>query len=150
MRHPTLPLLILAAFATGAGPALAQAGASPEGRWRTYDPDTRELRSIVEIAARGDTLEGRVVKRFPPPDDTTNGLCVACEGDRKGKPLVGMTVLWGVRRQGNEWTGGTILQPKTGKEYNVALRMDGGQKLNVRGYLGSPLFGQTQVWTRDN
>jgi len=55
-----------------------------------------------------------------------------------------------VKRDGDGWGGGTILQPSSGKEYSVRLHLaDSGRKLAVRGYVGSPLFGQTQTWTRD-
>jgi uncharacterized protein (DUF2147 family) len=124
---------------------------SPVGRWRTYDSETNELRSVVEITAVGDTLEAKVVKRFPPPGDPTHGICGACRGDHKGKPILGMTVMWGVKRDGDGWDGGTVLQPTTGKEYHVELHLkDGGQRLDVRGYIGSPLFGPTQTWIKDN
>ena len=73
----------------------------------------------------------------------------SCEGERKGKPVLGMTILWGVKPDGSDWSGGNILQPRTGRAYSVKLHLeDRGQKLEVRGYIGSPLFGETQIWTR--
>jgi hypothetical protein len=47
------------------------------------------------------------------------------------------------------WDGGEILDPKNGKVYKVRLKpIDGGKKLEVRGYIGAPLFGRTQTWIR--
>jgi len=88
---PVLALLVATGMATG--PSVAADASSPVGRWRTYDADTKELRNIVEISAVGDTLEGKVVERFPPPNDPTHGVCSACEGARRGKPVLGMTIL---------------------------------------------------------
>ena len=124
---------------------------SPVGRWRAFDPDTNELRSIIEITMVGDTLEGKIVKRFPPPGDPLHGVCGACAGERKDKPIVGMTVLWGLKRDGDGWGGGTIVQPRSGKEYSLQMHTEaGGSKLKVRGYIGAPLLGETQIWTREN
>jgi uncharacterized protein (DUF2147 family) len=124
---------------------------SPIGRWRTYDPDSNELRSIIEITLAGDALEGKVVKRFPPPGDPIHGICSACPGERKDKPIVGMTIFWGLKRDGDGWGGGTIIQPRTGREYSVQMHTeDGGSKLKVHGYIGTPLLGETQTWTREN
>jgi uncharacterized protein (DUF2147 family) len=142
-----LGLLVLPAFSSR--PAAADAP-SPVGRWRTYEEDTNELRSIIEITAVDDTLEGKVLKRFPPPGDPTHGICSACKGERKGKPIVGMTILWGLKRDGDGWGGGTIIMPLTGREYSVQMHTeDGGSKLKVHGYIGTPLFGETQTWIRD-
>jgi uncharacterized protein (DUF2147 family) len=60
-----------------------------------------------------------------------------------------MTFLWGLRASGGEWTGGAVLDPKNGKIYNAKLKLiDGGRKLEVRGYIGMPLLGRTEIWLR--
>jgi uncharacterized protein (DUF2147 family) len=47
------------------------------------------------------------------------------------------------------WDGGKILNPADGKSYKVRLSViDNGQKLEVRGYIGAPMMGQTQIWER--
>ncbi|MDE0853779.1 MAG: DUF2147 domain-containing protein [Nevskia sp.] len=131
--------------ATEARPSL-----SPLGRWRTFDPDGHELRSIVVIAAVGDELQGKVVERFPPPGDPTHGICGACSGELKDQPILGMTLLRHLRKHGDGWDGGSIVDPTTGKTYSVEAELaNGGQELHLRGYVGISLFGQTRTWVRD-
>jgi uncharacterized protein (DUF2147 family) len=122
---------------------------SPVGRWRAFDAKTHELRSIVEITAIGDRLQGTVVERFPPLADPTHGICGACSGERKDRPILGMVILWDLRKQGNGWGGGTVIDPSTGKTYGAEIHLaDGGKTLYLRGYLGIPVLGQTVTWVR--
>lgn len=132
-------------------PMLASAQASPVGRWLTTDEQTGEPRSIVVISERNGELTGTLEQLLRKPDAEQSPLCVLCQGARRNKPIVGMNILWGVSRNGDEWEGGKILDPKTGKEYSVKLRvLDGGNKLQVRGYLGVSLLGRTHVWERQD
>ncbi|WP_428246413.1 DUF2147 domain-containing protein [Ferrovibrio sp.] len=127
--------------------------ASPVGTWRTIDDETGSERSVVEIAEVGGELQGRIVKIFLRPDEKPDPVCDKCEGERKDRPVIGMTFLWGLKPDGSsktEWAGGAILDPKNGKVYNAkAVLADGGQTLRVRGYIGTPLLGRSQVWKRE-
>ena len=50
---------------------------------------------------------------------------------------------------GDEFNGGEIVDPKNGKVYKAKMHMtDAGKKLNVRGYIGMPMLGRSQVWVR--
>jgi uncharacterized protein (DUF2147 family) len=61
-----------------------------------------------------------------------------------------MTILWGLTKQGDEYQGGEILDPETGKVYRVKMKIqDEGKKLMVRGFIGFSLLGRTQVWFRE-
>jgi len=52
-------------------------------------------------------------------------------------------------RSNDEWTGGEILDPVSGKTYRAKLKLiDHGEKLVVRGYLGFSMFGRSQTWIR--
>jgi uncharacterized protein (DUF2147 family) len=60
-----------------------------------------------------------------------------------------MTILRGLRREGERYAGGEILDPDDGKVYRCAVTViEGGKKLEVRGYIGIPLLGRSQVWQR--
>lgn len=60
-----------------------------------------------------------------------------------------MTFLWGMTKDGEYWRGGEILDPDTGSIYDAKLRVvDGGRKLEVRGFLGLSLLGRSQIWER--
>lgn len=124
---------------------------SPVGLWKTIDDKTQQPRSFVRIVENNGVLEGRVEKLLNrQPDDDPDGLCRACSGERKDKPVVGMTILWGLRKSGDDWRGGEILDPKNGKTYSCKMKIaDGGAKLDVRGYIGVSLIGRTQTWIRE-
>ncbi len=124
---------------------LAFAG-SPAGMWTTIDDKTGAKRALVKVSVVGNTLSGTIVQVYPQPGDT--GLCTHCPGAFKGKKVAGLTFLWDLKADGNdEWTGGSILDPKTGKIYKAKATLK-GDKLYVRGYMGMSLLGRTQVWVR--
>lgn len=131
----------------------AYALSSPIGEWKTIDDVTGKPKAIVKIwLTPNQTLMGRIEKIFPLPGFDQNELCTACKGERHNKRIVGMIILWDLKQnasQPNEWSGGQIFDPKNGKTYHSSLHViDEGKKLNVRGYIGVPLFGRTQTWLR--
>lgn len=96
-------------------------------------------------------LRGRVVAVFSPPAPSSEPLCERCRGELKNQPVVGMQILRGLRWDGAEYSGGEILDPDNGTVYRCRIRVAaGGRKLEVRGYIGVPLIGRTQVWTRES
>lgn len=120
--------------------------ASPAGTWTTIDDKTGQKRSVISISVSGGTLSGTILKVYPQPGDT--GICGKCPGGFKGKPIKGLTFVWGLKDKGNGvWEGGQILDPKTGKVYKAKITME-GNKLYVRGYVGVSVLGRTQVWVR--
>ena len=128
---------------------LLAAEASPLGYWTTIDDHTHEARSIVEIGEHDGALSGRIVKLFRKPDEIQDPVCKECSGARHDARVIGMEILWGVRRSGDEWNGGEILDPETGSTYRVTLRpAPDGRTLDVRGFIGFSLLGRTQVWER--
>ncbi|MBI1397633.1 MAG: DUF2147 domain-containing protein [Betaproteobacteria bacterium] len=123
---------------------------SPVGLWKTVDDHTHKARSLVRIVEVGGELQGRVEELLNrQPDDDPDGLCRKCPGERKDQPIVGMTILWGLKRDDDEYDGGEILDPKNGKTYRCKMHViDGGRRLEVRGYIGISLIGRTQTWVR--
>jgi len=120
--------------------------ASPAGNWTTIDDKTGKKRAVVRINVSGDRLSGTIVKVYPQPGDT--GICQKCPGNFKGKKVKGLRFLWGMKRTGeNTWSGGKILDPKSGKVYRAKITQK-GNKLYVRGYVGISLLGRTQTWVR--
>jgi len=138
--------LLALALAIGA-PALA-ADTSPVGTWTTIDDATGKPKSIVQITESGGKLEGKVLEVLQS-EQGPHPLCKECDGDRKDKPIEGMTIIWDVQKDDDVWDGGRILDPKNGKIYKVKLTLtDNGQKLDVHGYIGFALLGRSQVWER--
>ncbi len=127
---------------------------TPVGTWKTIDDETHQAKSIVEITDNNGELQAHIVKLLnrSPEDIARDGdvaLCKECDGERKDKPVEGLNIMWDVHQSGSTWGGGHILDPKTGKVYKVKLSMlDGGQKLNVRGFIGFSFIGRSQVWER--
>ena len=141
-------LLICALALTGAGVASADME-SPAGVWKTIDDKTGKERSLVRVLDNNGVFEGKVEKIFEQPGDDPNHLCKKCEGERKDRPIIGMTFLWGLKKDGDLYSGGEILDPKNGKIYRAKMKMiEGGRKLEVRGYIGLSLFGRSQTWIR--
>jgi uncharacterized protein (DUF2147 family) len=95
-------------------------------------------------------LEGKVDKGFPKPGENSPPKCDKCDGARRNQPILGMTILWGFTKQGDEYQGGEILDPESGKIYRAKMKLlDGGKKLEVRGFIGFSLLGRSQVWLRE-
>jgi uncharacterized protein (DUF2147 family) len=128
----------------------ASASDSPVGVWRTIDDKTHKEKSLVRITEVNGELRGTIEKLFRAPGEDPTPNCDKCEGDKKNKPVIGMMILAGMKKQGNEYDGGEILDPANGKTYKCRIwTSDGGKKLNVRGFIGVSLLGRTQVWIRD-
>ena len=138
---------ILIAFTLLLATAAYAASDTPVGTWTQVDDATGKPKSIIEITQQPDgTLQG-VVKQVLFSDQGTHPICEKCEGDRHNKPVDGMVIMWGVTKDGDVWDGGKILDPNNGKSYRVELSMrDGGQKLDVKGFLF--FFHRTQTWLR--
>ncbi|MBL8487243.1 MAG: DUF2147 domain-containing protein [Rhodocyclaceae bacterium] len=145
--------LLLAALAVAlpgfAGSARAEA--TPAGLWKTIDDDGKKEKSHVRIVDANGVLSGRIEKLLDAADKP-DSVCEKCTDERKDQPVVGLTIIRNVRANADspgQWDGGDILDPKNGKVYRVRLKtVDDGRKLEVRGYVGAPLFGRTQTWIR--
>jgi len=123
---------------------------SPVGRWKTIDDITGKAKSVVLIWEEGGKLFGRVQRLVDPDPKDPNPTCDGCAGAQKGKPVLGMQILWDLQKDGDGWSGGTILDPATGKTYKCLLSVEeGGTKLKVRGFIGISLLGRTQYWLRE-
>ena len=127
--------------------SLTASAQSPVGRWKTIDDNTGQVKSIVEItqAANG-TLSGRVAQVLQS-DRGPNPTCDKCSGERRNRPITGMTILWDLRPDGSEWSGGTILDPANGKTYRSKAKMLDANRLGVSGCVA--FICREQVWQRE-
>jgi uncharacterized protein (DUF2147 family) len=126
---------------------IAQAQTTPVGLWKTIDDETKQEKSYVRIVESGEALAGKVERVLDPAKQ--DAKCDDCGDARKGQPILGMTILEGVKKHADEpyWDGGTILDPNKGKSYKVRLTpKDGGRQLEVRGFIGP--FYRNQTWLR--
>ena len=148
--HSKRSLLLAALLAGSAFSALAQA-TTPAGLWKTIDDSTKKDKSLVRIVETNGVYTGKVEK-IVDPDAPKDAVCKDCSDERKDKPIQGMTILRNVRQDAKDktlWSGGDILDPNNGKVYKSKLTLvEGGARLDVRGYIGVPMIGRTQTWTR--
>ncbi|MHB8666578.1 MAG: DUF2147 domain-containing protein [Burkholderiales bacterium] len=123
---------------------------SPVGLWTTIDDATNKPKSLVRVTEQDGVISGTVEKILDPAKQDSK--CDECASDdpRKGKPVIGMTILTGLKKDGdNVYDGGRILDPNNGKTYNAKVTViDGGKKLEMRGSI--LFFGRTQTWIRAN
>lgn len=139
---------LLAALLLTATAASAMAQASPVGLWRSADDKTGEVKAEIRIIEAGGALLGRIEKSLGK-DARPDALCDECSDERKGQPIAGLEIIrGGSKAEGKAvWEGGKILDPENGKEYRARfMPIEGGRKLEVRGYLGP--FWRTQTWSR--
>lgn len=121
---------------------------SPVGLWQTVDDKTGEPRSLIRIQVVNDELTATIEKGLLPTD-TEDAVCEKCKDDRKDQPLIGMNIVRGLTKNGDEYDGGTILDPDNGKVYKCKMQLDDtGNRLEVRGYIGIALIGRSQTWLR--
>jgi uncharacterized protein (DUF2147 family) len=138
-----------AAFALLIGaPLAAFAQMTPVGTWHSIDDKTQEIKSEIAIVDNGGVLTGRIAKLLRK-DAKQDAVCDQCTDDRKDKPILGMEIIRGAKKQGGKevWEEGKILDPENGKTYTLRLTpIEAGKKLDVRGSVFG--IGRTQTWKR--
>ena len=139
----------LFALATLAVPFAQASDASPVGLWKAIDDTTGKPSALIRITEERGELRGKIEQLFRAPGEDPNPKCTLCHDARKDQPIIGMTIVSGLRKDGDEYKDGEILDPNNGKIYKSKLSVhDGGKKVEVRGYVGVPMFGRSQVWLR--
>lgn len=120
-----------------------------EGKWKTIDDVTGEIKSIVEIRLVDGKAYGKVVKLFNEDPDY-NPLCKACKGSLKNQPILEMQIIKDLYLVDDKWVGKKgILDPDNGKRYFCRMWIDESNpnKLHVRGYIW--FFYRSQTWLRE-
>ena len=142
--HVLLIIYFLSVFSS-----LAYANSSPVGLWKTIDDATGKPRSLIRISDKNGELIATIEKGLLP-SNSPNDVCNQCTGERKGKPLIGMVIMDGMKAKGEVFEGGHILDPDNGETYQCKIKLDStGKRLEVRGFIGVSLFGRSQTWMRE-
>ena len=131
--------------------AFAQAQMTPLGAWHSIDDETKKPKAVIRISANASGALSGIVEKSLDPKPGAEPNCDKCTDDRKGKPKVGMEIIRGGKKVDGKdvWEEGKILDPENGTDYRLRLTpVDGGKKLEVRGYVGTPMLGRTQTWIR--
>jgi uncharacterized protein (DUF2147 family) len=130
---------------------VAHAQMSPVGLWRSIDDETNQPKAEIRITQNAAGGLSGVVEKGLQNNPNTDPNCNLCTDDRKGKPKIGLEIIRGGQQGDGKavWEGGKILDPENGKNYSLRLTpIEGGKKLEVRGYIGAPMLGRTQTWIR--
>jgi uncharacterized protein (DUF2147 family) len=134
-----------------AATSLAAATAEPTavGVWEKTGESGKPEGWFRIIECNG-TYIGRIVKLFATAGQNPSGWrCTQCRGDQRNAPVLGIIFIKGMRRQGLSYQDGSILDPRDGSIYSAQMQLSAdGRQLTVRGYLGIPLLGRTEVWHR--
>mgnify|MGYP005991963081 CR=1 FL=1 len=137
MKH----LLLLALTAL----SFTSQGQTIVGQWETFDDKTKEKKAVIEIYQENNRYFAKIVESFA---SEKGAVCETCKGKRKGKPIIGLNIIENLVKDGDEYNGGSIIDPENGKTYKCYLELVNQNKLKVRGYLRFAVFGRTQYWTR--
>ncbi len=116
------------------------------GKWKTIDDETGKAKSIVQIYEKSGKIYGKVIEILE--EEHRKKVCANCSGEDRNKPILGMIVIKGLKKEGAVYTSGKILDPKNGKLYKCFITLESTDKLKVRGFIGIALFGRTQYWYR--
>ena len=143
-KHLTVVAALL--LLVGAGRTL---GAEPTaaGLWQSLDEDSQSAERLVSHSATtAASMRELIVRMFMKPGENPNVVCDLCKDDRRDKPWLGLDIIRGMKRDGDEYTDGTILDPRHGDIYSAMMTLTpDGQTLVVRGYLGISLLGQESI-----
>lgn len=134
--------LLLVCIATG----VAAEAQTVIGKWKTIDDETGSAKSVVELYENNGKIYGKVVEILDKTKE--KNVCEKCSGAKKNQPIKGLIIVEGLKKDGDEWTGGKILDPSSGKTYKCTISLENKDKLKVRGYVGISLMGRTQYWHR--
>lgn len=118
------------------------------GLWQKVE-DGKPVIWVLIVDHHDGMFEGAIAKLFPKPGETMHDVCSKCTDDRKDAPELGISFIRNMKRNGLEYEGGNILDPRDGEIWKAKMTVSpDGQELTLRGYVLMPLLGKNETWHR--
>ena len=140
-----LALLVLVFVAGAHAQQLSPKLQNAVGHWQIVNSDGTPGGQAETYLENG-KLFGKVTQ--VRPGRTPQDLCDKCSGEYKNQLILGMVIMRNFHPDGDDWTGGTVVDPENGKEYNGKIWTVGKDSLHLRGFIGISLLGRTESWAR--
>jgi uncharacterized protein (DUF2147 family) len=141
----TMLMTAVSAYGTGSDDIL--------GVWNNEERDAK-----IEIYKCGNKYCGKVIRLKEPnyPEGSKEGTPGTPRRDHNNPdpslrktPIIGLNIVHDFSStDGHTWFGGTVYDPKNGNTYRGKMTLVSPNQLNLRGFVGIPLFGRTTTWTR--
>jgi uncharacterized protein (DUF2147 family) len=146
MTHLRIQFYVAALFVVSL-PAIRSVAAgtpSPVGLWKNED-------ATFEIFESEGKLSGKISSISEPrtPEGKEKTDIHNPDPSKRERPIIGLVFMSGfTRKSDTRWENGTVYDPKSGNTYSCVMELEGPEKMKLRGFIGIPLIGRTQVWTR--
>jgi uncharacterized protein (DUF2147 family) len=115
------------------------------GTWLTGGKEPAK----IQVYRSGDTYFGKIVwLKYPEENGLPRKDANNPDKSKRNQPIVGLVILRDFKFDEDEWEGGKIYDPESGKTYSCILSIQDKGTLKVRGYVGISLLGRTEIWKK--